>query len=147
MLFFLVSELAGFPATTCSRTGVLLSMKKKLDIKCGHSQTEDNWPQHTTTTQILCRQENLSISFCYFGVSSTHNSDTSLTVIMEVVPGRFNRTTQVPLAGYKPRKNQGYLLWYPLINRILSSHTKGYSRNHDPVEAQAGPRHTTEPFG
>lgn len=105
--FFFVSELAGFPATTCSRTGMLLSMKKKLNIKCGHSQTEENWPQHKTTMQILRRKENFYTSFCYFGVSSIHNSDTSLTVIKEVVPGRFNRTTQVPLAGYKPRKNQG----------------------------------------
>lgn len=46
--FFFVSELAGFPATTCSRTGMLLSMKKKLNIKCGHSQTEE---RELATTQ------------------------------------------------------------------------------------------------
>lgn len=119
----------------------------ELHIKCGHSQTEENWPQHTTTTQILCRKENFGISFYYLGVSSTRNSDTSLTVVTGVVLGRFNRTAQVPLARQILRKNLRYLLWYILINRILNSHTKGSLRSCDSVEGRAGPRHTTEPFG
>lgn len=85
-------------------------MKKELDINCGHSQTEENWPQHTTTTQILCRKENFGISFYYLGFSSTHNSDTSLTVIMGVVLGRCNRNAQGSLARYIPWKNLRYLL-------------------------------------
>lgn len=85
-------------------------MKKELDIKCGFSQTHENWPQHTTTTpQTLCRKENFGISFYYLGVSSTPNSDTSLTVIMGVVPGRFNMTAQFPFSRYIPRKNLRYL--------------------------------------
>lgn len=71
--------------------------KKELDIKCRHSQTEVNWPQHTTTAQILCRKENFGISFYYLGVSSSPNSDTSVTVITGVVSGRLNRTAQIPL--------------------------------------------------
>ena len=122
----LVSELARFPATVCGRTGVPLSMKKELDIKCGHFQTEENWRQHTTATQILCRGVNFGICSYYFGVSSTHNSDISLTVSTWVVPGGFNRTTQVPLAGHKHSKNLGFLLWYPLINRILNSSHKRF---------------------
>lgn len=42
--------------------------------------------------------------------NSTHNSDTSLTVITGVVLGRFDRTAQVPLARYTPMKNLRYLL-------------------------------------
>jgi len=78
--------------------------------------------QHTTATKILCRRVNFEISSYYLGLS--HNSDTSLSVGTWVAPGRFNSTIQVPLAGDKPRKNLGYLLQYPVIERTLNSSHK-----------------------
>lgn len=97
-----MSELARLPVTACGRTRVLLFVKKESDATCGHSQMEKNWPQHTTATQMLCRRVNFDSSSYYLGVNLTHNSDTSLTASTGVVPGRFNCTTRVPLAGHKP---------------------------------------------
>lgn len=99
-------------------------MKKEFSIKCGHSQTEENWPKHTLQKSILCRKENFGISFYYLGVNSTHNSDTSLTVITGVVLSRFKRTAQVPLSRYIPYEEPEISVVLSVINRIMNSHKK-----------------------